>query len=65
MQGLWKFLTPETVGHGILQNYKLLNCEDHATFLKKHKRDPTLYRPDILHQVCLHLEINGSNPKLS
>ncbi|CAK9253750.1 unnamed protein product [Sphagnum jensenii] len=40
------------------KNYQLLNCEDHATFLKKHKRDPALYRPDILHQVCLHLEIN-------
>jgi rRNA small subunit pseudouridine methyltransferase Nep1 len=47
------------------KNYQLLNCDDHATFLKKHKRDPALYRPDILHQVCLHLEISGSNPKLS
>ncbi|CAN5967210.1 unnamed protein product [Sphagnum jensenii] len=40
------------------KNYQLLNYEDHATFFKKHKRDPTLYCPDILHQVCLHLEIN-------
>ncbi|KAH8966230.1 hypothetical protein BDL97_03G014100 [Sphagnum fallax] len=40
------------------KNYQLLNCEDHATFLKKHKRDPALYRLDILHQACLHLEIN-------
>ncbi|KAH8972560.1 hypothetical protein BDL97_02G204500 [Sphagnum fallax] len=35
------------------KNYQLLNCEDHATFLKKHKRDPALYRPDILHQALL------------
>jgi hypothetical protein len=55
------FLEAAKVG----KNYQLLNCDDHATFLKKHKRDPALYRPDILHQVCLHLEINGSNPKLS
>ncbi|CAK9228291.1 unnamed protein product [Sphagnum troendelagicum] len=41
------------MGHGILQNYQLLNCEDHATFLKKHKRDPALYHPDILHQALL------------
>ncbi|CAK9855313.1 unnamed protein product [Sphagnum jensenii] len=35
------------------KNYQLLNCEDHATFLKKHKRDPSLYRPNILHQALL------------
>jgi rRNA small subunit pseudouridine methyltransferase Nep1 len=35
------------------KNYQLLNCDDHATFLKKHKRDPALYRPDILHQALL------------
>ncbi|CAK9209940.1 unnamed protein product [Sphagnum jensenii] len=35
------------------KNYQLLNCEDHATFLKKHKRDLALYRPDILHQALL------------
>lgn len=34
-----------------MQNYQLLNCDDHANFLRKHKRDPALYRPDILHQV--------------
>jgi len=29
----------------------LLNSDDHANFLRKHKKDPALYRPDILHQV--------------
>ncbi len=33
------------------QTYQLLNCDDHATFLSKHKKDPALYRPDIAHQV--------------
>lgn len=35
------------------KNYQLLNCDDHANFLRKHKRDPALYRPDILHQALL------------
>lgn len=34
-----------------LQSYQLLNCDDHATYLMKHKKDPALYRPDICHQV--------------
>lgn len=38
---------------GYLQNYQLLNCDDHANFLRKHKRDPAQYRPDITHQVYL------------
>lgn len=33
--------------------YVLLNCDDHASFLKKHKKDPALYRPDICHQAML------------
>jgi len=33
--------------------YALLNCDDHASFLKKHKRDPAVYRPDIAHQALL------------
>jgi hypothetical protein len=33
------------------QGYVLLNSDDHANFLRKHKKDPALYRPDILHQV--------------
>lgn len=35
----------------LAQSYQLLNCDDHATYLKKHKRDPSLHRPDITHQV--------------
>lgn len=33
--------------------YQLLNCDEHAAYLKKHKRDPGLYRPDIAHQAML------------
>eukprot|EP00967_Tisochrysis_lutea_P095847 scaffold140042_cov23-Tisochrysis_lutea.AAC.1 len=33
-----------------MQVYALLNCDDHANYLKKHKKDPALYRPDICHQ---------------
>ena len=33
----------------------LLNCDDHGAFLRKHKRDPADYRPDILHQAMLIL----------
>ena len=33
----------------------LLNCDDHAAFLRKHKRDPAELRPDILHQCMLIL----------
>jgi rRNA pseudouridine-1189 N-methylase Emg1 (Nep1/Mra1 family) len=35
------------------QSYQLLNCDDHATYLKKHKKDPAFYRPDIAHQALL------------
>ncbi|KAK9846377.1 hypothetical protein WJX81_002629 [Elliptochloris bilobata] len=35
------------------KGYVLLNCDDHATFLRKHNRDPALYRPDIAHQALL------------
>ncbi|GAQ92209.1 essential for mitotic growth 1 [Klebsormidium nitens] len=35
------------------KGYVLLNCDDHANFLRKHGRDPALYRPDILHQELL------------
>jgi hypothetical protein len=34
-----------------MQTYQLLNCDDHANYLLKHKKDPALYRPDITHQV--------------
>ncbi|KAF5829785.1 pre-rRNA processing protein [Dunaliella salina] len=36
-----------------MQVYALLNCDDHANYLKKHKKDPALYRPDICHQALL------------
>lgn len=37
------------------QSYVLLNCDDHAVFLRKHGRDPALVRPDIAHQALLAL----------
>jgi len=37
------------------KGYQLLNCDDHATFLKRHKRDPSDYRPDIVHQTLLQI----------
>eukprot|EP00003_Mantamonas_plastica_P030783 TRINITY_DN7758_c1_g2_i1.p1 TRINITY_DN7758_c1_g2~~TRINITY_DN7758_c1_g2_i1.p1 ORF type:complete len:288 (+),score=119.44 TRINITY_DN7758_c1_g2_i1:95-865(+) len=39
------------VGH----SFVLLNCDDHATFLKRHDRDPAELRPDIAHQCLLAL----------
>ena len=33
------------------KNYELLNCDDHASFLRRHGKDPASYRPDIAHQV--------------
>ena len=39
----------------LLQGYQLLNCDDHAGFLRRHGKDPALHRPDICHQVpALH-----------
>ncbi|KAK9827821.1 hypothetical protein WJX74_003910 [Apatococcus lobatus] len=35
------------------QDFKLLNCDDHAQFLKRHGKDPADYRPDIAHQALL------------
>lgn len=35
------------------KNYELLNCDDHANFLRRHGKDPALYRPDICHQALL------------
>ncbi len=37
------------------KEHVLLNCDDHATFLRKHNRDPADCRPDILHQCLLIL----------
>ena len=36
-------------------DYALLNSDDHANFLRKHKKTPADYRPDILHQAMLIL----------
>ena len=46
----------ETVKAG--KSYELLNCDDHAHILKKHKRDPAECRPDITHQVLSLLQCN-------
>jgi rRNA pseudouridine-1189 N-methylase Emg1 (Nep1/Mra1 family) len=35
--------------------YELLNCDDHIGICKKHGRDPSEHRPDIVHQVLLAL----------
>ena len=32
---------------------QLLNCDDHATILRKHKRDAASARPDICHQMLM------------
>ena len=37
------------------QSYQILNCDDHANFLRRHNKDPTDYRPDILHQALLSI----------
>jgi hypothetical protein len=44
-----------------LQSYQLLNCDDHANYLMKHKKDPALYRPDITHQVRSSSSSSGSS----
>ncbi|XP_021729443.1 ribosomal RNA small subunit methyltransferase NEP1-like [Chenopodium quinoa] len=35
------------------KTYQILNSEDHANFLMKHKKNPADYRPDIVHQALL------------
>ncbi|RRT58984.1 hypothetical protein B296_00027320 [Ensete ventricosum] len=35
-----------------IQNFQILNSDDHANYLKKQHRNPADYRPDIIHQVC-------------
>nr|XP_023875952.1 ribosomal RNA small subunit methyltransferase NEP1-like [Quercus suber]POE81753.1 ribosomal rna small subunit methyltransferase nep1 [Quercus suber] len=35
------------------KSYQLLNSDDHAYFLKKNNRNPSDYRPDIVHQALL------------
>ncbi|KAF2077183.1 hypothetical protein CYY_001504 [Polysphondylium violaceum] len=45
--------TLETVK--VRESYQLLNCDDHADILKKHKREASEGRPDITHQCLLAL----------
>lgn len=35
------------------KGYQLLNCDDHANFIKRNNKDPAEYRPDICHQALL------------
>ncbi len=44
------FLHPINVAI-VVQTYQLLNVDDHASFLRRHGKDPSQYRPDICHQV--------------
>lgn len=46
-----------------VQAYVLLNCDDHGHFLKKHKKDPAYYRPDICHQVGFPLQGDEQAPR--
>ena len=39
--------------HSPMQGYQLLNCDDHASFLRRHGKDPAQYRPDICQQALL------------
>lgn len=32
--------------------FQLMNCDDHLNLIRKHNKDPQLFRPDIVHQVC-------------
>ncbi|XP_010666601.2 uncharacterized protein LOC104883743 isoform X2 [Beta vulgaris subsp. vulgaris] len=36
-----------------VQSYQILNSEDHANILRKHNKNPSDYRPDIIHQALL------------
>ncbi|XP_048493820.1 uncharacterized protein LOC104883743 isoform X3 [Beta vulgaris subsp. vulgaris] len=36
-----------------VQSYQILNSEDHANILRKHNKNPSDYRPDIIHQRSL------------
>ena len=61
-----KELAPKPIVHVILEQcsletvksrsgFELLNCDDHINLCKKHGRDPSEHRPDIVHQVLLAL----------
>ncbi|XP_076043031.1 ribosomal RNA small subunit methyltransferase NEP1 [Oratosquilla oratoria] len=49
----------ESVKNG--RAYELLNCDDHMGLMKKYKKDPADYRPDILHQCLLMLQDSPLN----
>lgn len=34
-------------------DFQLLNCDDHISLMKKHGKDPQIYRPDIIHQELM------------
>ena len=59
-------MAPKPIVHVILEQcsletvksrsgFELLNCDDHINLCKKHGRDPSEHRPDIVHQVLLAL----------
>ena len=35
------------------KGYQILNCDDHANFLRRHGKEPADFRPDIVHQELL------------
>lgn len=35
------------------KGYQILNCDDHANFLRRHGKEPANFRPDIVHQELL------------
>ena len=35
------------------KGFELLNADEHKGVLKKHNKDASTYRPDIVHQVCV------------
>ncbi|WCJ33371.1 Ribosomal RNA small subunit methyltransferase NEP1 [Euphorbia peplus] len=37
------------------KTYQILNSDDHSNFLRKHKKDPADYRPDIVFQALLSI----------
>ena len=43
------------------KGYQILNCDDHANFLRRHGKDPADYRPDIIHQDVLLAVLDSLN----
>lgn len=43
------------------KGYDLLNSDDHGSFLKRHGKDPSHYRPDITHQALLTILDSPAN----